>query len=128
MLCGILTHLLFSLHPRGLHLSTRFLPSLVGDLLFLSFLAPLHTRPPSPPRSEVCLFSPMQISEKVLLRMLRHPDVIQEIKFNDSDKRSPQHYVYQRGKPVDYFILILQVTHSPHFFGVCVCLLEQLIS
>ncbi|XP_062340052.1 metal transporter CNNM4 isoform X1 [Osmerus eperlanus] len=58
--------------------------------------------------TEVCLFSPMQISEKVLLRILRHPDVIQEIKFNDSDKRSPQHYVYQRGKPVDYFILILQ--------------------
>uniref|UniRef100_A0A3Q1H8R9 Metal transporter n=1 Tax=Acanthochromis polyacanthus TaxID=80966 RepID=A0A3Q1H8R9_9TELE len=58
--------------------------------------------------TEVSLFSPSQISEKVLLRILRHPDVIQEIKFNDSDKRSPHHYVYQRGKPVDYFILILQ--------------------
>ncbi|XP_074494922.1 metal transporter CNNM4 isoform X3 [Sebastes fasciatus] len=58
--------------------------------------------------AEVSLFSPSQISDKVLLRILRHPDVIQEIKFNDSDKRSPHHYVYQRGKPVDYFVLILQ--------------------
>ncbi|XP_019909177.1 metal transporter CNNM4 isoform X5 [Esox lucius] len=58
--------------------------------------------------TEVSLFSPCQITEKVLLRILRHPDVIQEIKFNDSDKRSSQHYIYQRGKPVDYFILILQ--------------------
>ncbi|XP_075960446.1 metal transporter CNNM4-like isoform X2 [Anarhichas minor] len=58
--------------------------------------------------TEVSLFSPSQISDKVLLRILRHPDVIQEIKFNDGDKRSPHHYVYQRGKPVDYFVLILQ--------------------
>ncbi|XP_034398408.1 metal transporter CNNM4 isoform X2 [Cyclopterus lumpus] len=58
--------------------------------------------------TEVSSFSPSQISDKVLLRILRHPDVIQEIKFNDGDKRSPLHYVYQRGKPVDYFVLILQ--------------------
>ncbi|KAM3868210.1 metal transporter CNNM4-like [Diretmus argenteus] len=58
--------------------------------------------------TEVGLFSPSQISDKVLLRILRHPDVIQEIKFHESDKRSPQHYVYQRGKAVDYFVLILQ--------------------
>ncbi|XP_028269382.1 metal transporter CNNM4-like isoform X2 [Parambassis ranga] len=58
--------------------------------------------------TEVSLFSPSQISDKVLLRILRHPDVIQEIKFNESDKRSPHHYIYQRAKPVDYFILILQ--------------------
>ncbi|KAM6945206.1 metal transporter CNNM4 [Lycodopsis pacificus] len=58
--------------------------------------------------TEVSLFSPSQISDKVLLRILRHPDVIQEIKFNEGDKRSPHHYVYQRGKPVDYFALILQ--------------------
>ncbi|XP_070820478.1 metal transporter CNNM4 [Chaetodon trifascialis] len=58
--------------------------------------------------TEVSLFSPSQISDKVLLRILRHPDVIQEIKFNESDKRSAHHYVYQRGKPVDYFVLILQ--------------------
>ncbi|KAM3600509.1 uncharacterized protein V6R79_024371 [Siganus canaliculatus] len=59
--------------------------------------------------TEVSLFSPFQITEKVLLRILRHPDVIQELKFNDNDKRSPQHFLYQRGKPVDHFILILQV-------------------
>ncbi|XP_070706309.1 metal transporter CNNM4 [Pempheris klunzingeri] len=58
--------------------------------------------------TEVTLFSPFQITEKVLLRVLRHPDVIQELKFNESDKRSPQHFLYQRGKPVDHFILILQ--------------------
>ncbi|KAK3514443.1 hypothetical protein QTP70_018255 [Hemibagrus guttatus] len=58
--------------------------------------------------TEVNLFSQSQISEKVLLRILRHPDVIQEIKFNENDKRSPHHYLYQRGKAVDYFILILQ--------------------
>ncbi|XP_047186509.1 metal transporter CNNM4 isoform X2 [Scophthalmus maximus] len=58
--------------------------------------------------TEVSLFSPFQITEKVLLRILRHPDVIQELKFNENDKRSPQHFLYQRGKPVDYFILILQ--------------------
>ncbi|XP_064828621.1 metal transporter CNNM4-like isoform X1 [Oncorhynchus masou masou] len=58
--------------------------------------------------TEVSLFSPCQVTEKVLLRILRHPDVIQEIKFNDGDKRSALHYIYQRGKPVDYFILVLQ--------------------
>ncbi|RVE66227.1 hypothetical protein OJAV_G00123970 [Oryzias javanicus] len=58
--------------------------------------------------TEVNLFSPFQISEKVLLRILRHPEVIQELKFNENDKRSPLHFLYQRGKPVDYFVLILQ--------------------
>ncbi|MFT7817723.1 metal transporter CNNM4-like isoform X1 [Arapaima gigas] len=58
--------------------------------------------------TEVNLFSPMQISEKVLHRILKHPSVIQEIKFNESNKHAPQHYVYQRGKAVDYFVLILQ--------------------
>ncbi|XP_066506904.1 metal transporter CNNM4 isoform X2 [Hoplias malabaricus] len=58
--------------------------------------------------TEVSLFSPLQISDKVLLRILKHPDVIQEIKFNENDKRAQQHYLYQRGKPVDFFILILQ--------------------
>ncbi|XP_013870547.1 metal transporter CNNM4 isoform X2 [Austrofundulus limnaeus] len=58
--------------------------------------------------TEVTLFSPFQITEKVLLRILRHPDVIQELKFNENDKRSLQHFLYQKGKPVDYFVLILQ--------------------
>lgn len=65
------------------------------------------------------LFSPSQISDKVLLRILRHPDVIQEIKFNENDKRSTHHYIYQRGKPADYFILILQVlSDSGSYMGV----------
>lgn len=64
------------------------------------------------------MFSPDQISEKVLLRILKHPDVIQEIKFNENDKRSLQHYIYQRGKAVDYFILILQVTQPGAFCSV----------
>ncbi|KAF3701634.1 Metal transporter CNNM4 Ancient conserved domain-containing protein 4 Cyclin-M4 [Channa argus] len=58
--------------------------------------------------TEVSLFSPFQITEKVLLRILKHPDVIQELKFNENDKRSLQHFLYQRGKPVDHFVLILQ--------------------
>lgn len=58
--------------------------------------------------TEVSVFNPLQISDKVLLRILKHPDVIQEVKFIESDKHSQQHYLYQRGKPVDCFILILQ--------------------
>ncbi|XP_072310372.1 metal transporter CNNM4 isoform X2 [Eucyclogobius newberryi] len=58
--------------------------------------------------TEVSLFGPFQVTEKVLLRILRHPDVIEELKYNESDKRSSKHYLYQKGKPVDYFILILQ--------------------
>uniref|UniRef100_A0A8C2HVE1 Metal transporter n=1 Tax=Cyprinus carpio TaxID=7962 RepID=A0A8C2HVE1_CYPCA len=58
--------------------------------------------------SEVNLFSPSQISEKVLLRILKHPDVIQEIKFNENNKKSAHHYLYLRGRAVDFFILILQ--------------------
>ncbi|XP_034079976.1 metal transporter CNNM4 isoform X1 [Gymnodraco acuticeps] len=58
--------------------------------------------------TEVSLFSPFQIKDKVLLRILSHPDVILELKFNENDKRSTQHFLYQRGKPVDFFILILQ--------------------
>jgi len=76
-------------------------------VFILSLALSLSRFPPTPP--EVSSFSPSQISDKVLLRILRHPDVIQEIKFIDGDKRSPLHYVYQRGKPVDYFVLILQV-------------------
>lgn len=62
--------------------------------------------------SEVSLFSPLQISDKILLRILKHPDVIQDLRFNENDKRSQQHYLYQRGKPVDFFILILQVSYE----------------
>ncbi|XP_028653480.2 metal transporter CNNM4-like isoform X2 [Erpetoichthys calabaricus] len=58
--------------------------------------------------TEVSLFSQTQISEKILLRLLKHPDVIQELKFNEDNKKSQEHYLYQRNRPVDFFILILQ--------------------
>ncbi|XP_061553777.1 metal transporter CNNM4-like isoform X2 [Phycodurus eques] len=58
--------------------------------------------------TEVSLFGTFHVTEKVLLRILRHPDVVQELKFDDDDKRAAQHFLYQRGKPVDYFVLILQ--------------------
>uniref|UniRef100_A0A087YLR1 Metal transporter n=1 Tax=Poecilia formosa TaxID=48698 RepID=A0A087YLR1_POEFO len=50
--------------------------------------------------TEVNLFSPFQITERVLLRILRHPEVIQELKFNENDKRSPLYFLYQKGKPI----------------------------
>uniref|UniRef100_A0A8C3IHV2 Metal transporter n=1 Tax=Chrysemys picta bellii TaxID=8478 RepID=A0A8C3IHV2_CHRPI len=59
--------------------------------------------------TEVTLFMPTLISEKILLRLLRHPDVIHELKFDEENKKSPRHFLYHRNKPADYFILILQV-------------------
>ncbi|KAF5911351.1 hypothetical protein HPG69_019720 [Diceros bicornis minor] len=53
-------------------------------------------------------FSPSQMSEKILLRLLKHPNVIQELKHDEKNKKAPEHYLYQRNKPVDYFVLILQ--------------------
>ncbi|XP_038641268.1 metal transporter CNNM2-like isoform X2 [Scyliorhinus canicula] len=58
--------------------------------------------------TEVTLFSAGYISEKILLRLLKHPDVINEIKFDESNKMAADHYLYVRGKTVDYFVLILQ--------------------
>ncbi|TFJ98833.1 magnesium-dependent phosphatase 1 [Platysternon megacephalum] len=57
---------------------------------------------------EVDLFSPARISEKVLLHLLKHPSVNQEVKFNESDRLAPEHYLYQRNQPVNYFVLVLQ--------------------
>lgn len=59
--------------------------------------------------SEVEPFAPIQMSEKILLRLLKHPNVIQDLKYDDKNKRAPEHYLFHRNKPVDYFILILQV-------------------
>ncbi|XP_072725920.1 metal transporter CNNM2 isoform X3 [Ciconia boyciana] len=53
-------------------------------------------------------FGPSQMSEKILLRLLKHPNVIQELKYDEKNKKAPEHYLYQRNKPVDYFVLILQ--------------------
>ncbi|KAG8523612.1 Metal transporter CNNM2 [Galemys pyrenaicus] len=61
-----------------------------------------------PTRWEVEAFSPSQMSEKILLRLLKHPNVIQELKYDEKNKKAPEYYLYQRNKPVDYFVLILQ--------------------
>ncbi|XP_052616607.1 metal transporter CNNM2 isoform X2 [Peromyscus californicus insignis] len=58
--------------------------------------------------TEVEAFSPSQMSEKILLRLLKHPNVIQELKYDEKNKKAPECYLYQRNKPVDYFVLILQ--------------------
>ncbi|KAF7710412.1 metal transporter CNNM2a [Silurus meridionalis] len=58
--------------------------------------------------TEVEPFGPAQMSEKILLRLLKHPNVIQELKYDDKNKKMLEHFLFQRNKPVDYFILILQ--------------------
>ncbi|KAL8174022.1 UNVERIFIED_CONTAM: Metal transporter cnnm4 [Gekko kuhli] len=58
--------------------------------------------------TEVNQFTPTFISEKILLRLLKHRDVIQELKFDEENKKAPQHFLFTRNKPADYFILILQ--------------------
>lgn len=59
--------------------------------------------------SEVTLFTPNFMSEKILLRLLKYSDVIQELKFDEENKKSPRHFLYCKNKAADYFILILQV-------------------
>lgn len=59
------------------------------------------------------LFTPNFISEKILLRLLKYSDVIQELKFDEQNKKSPQHFLYCKHKAADYFILILQVPGGP---------------
>jgi len=58
---------------------------------------------------EVEPFRQCHLSEKILLRLIKHPNIVQELKFNPKNKHAPQHYLFQRNKPVDYFVLILQV-------------------
>ncbi|KAK2896780.1 hypothetical protein Q8A67_011268 [Cirrhinus molitorella] len=58
--------------------------------------------------TEVESFSTAQMTEKILLRLLKHPNVIQELKYDDKNKKVSEHYLFHRNKPVDYFILILQ--------------------
>lgn len=68
----------------------------------------MDTVPFSHRGAEVDVFSPLRISEKVLLHLLKHPSVNQEVKFDESNRLAAHHYLYQRSQPVDYFILILQ--------------------
>lgn len=69
---------------------------------------------PIPPASrsplEVEPFKSLYLSEKILLRLLKHPNVIQELKCDEKNKKAPEHYLYQRNRPVDYFVLLLQVS------------------
>ncbi|XP_015998445.1 metal transporter CNNM4 isoform X2 [Rousettus aegyptiacus] len=58
--------------------------------------------------TEVPQFSPSLVSEKILLRLLKYPDVIQELRFDEHNKHCARHFLYSRNKPADYFILILQ--------------------
>ncbi|XP_028827497.1 metal transporter CNNM1-like [Denticeps clupeoides] len=58
--------------------------------------------------TEVEPFKPSHLSEKILLRLIKHPCVVQEFKFDEKNKQAPQHFLFQRNKPVDYFVLILQ--------------------
>ncbi|OCT89971.1 metal transporter CNNM4 isoform X2 [Xenopus laevis] len=58
--------------------------------------------------TEVFLFAPALISEKTLLRLLKYPDVVQELHFNEDDKKATENFLYQRSKTADYFILVLQ--------------------
>ncbi|XP_062832443.1 metal transporter CNNM1 isoform X2 [Anolis carolinensis] len=58
--------------------------------------------------TEVEPFKMPYLSDKILLRLLKHPNVIQEMKFDHKNKRAPEHYLYQRNRPVDYFVLLLQ--------------------
>ncbi|XP_043111914.1 metal transporter CNNM2a isoform X2 [Puntigrus tetrazona] len=81
--------------PTDNELSVKISPQLL--LAALRFLA-----------TEVESFSTTQMSEKILLRLLKHPNVIQELKYDDKNKKMSEHYLFHRNKPVDYFILLLQ--------------------
>ncbi|KAF5910144.1 metal transporter CNNM2 [Clarias magur] len=81
--------------PTDNELGVKISPQLL--LAALRFLA-----------TEVEPFGPAQMTEKILLRLLKHPNVIQELKYDDKNKKISEHYLFQRNKPVDYFILILQ--------------------
>ncbi|CAF4939994.1 unnamed protein product [Pieris macdunnoughi] len=52
-------------------------------------------------------FRPDTVSETVLRRLLKQ-DVIQHIKVKGKTKKDSSTYVFQQGKPVDYFVLILE--------------------
>ena len=41
--------------------------------------------------------------------LLKHWDVIRELRFEEEHKDSPHHYLYEKNKQADYFTLILKV-------------------
>ncbi|XP_019718009.1 metal transporter CNNM1-like [Hippocampus comes] len=69
--------------------------------------------------TEVDPFKPLYISEKILLRLIKHPSVVQDLKFDDRNKHAPTHFLFQRNKPADYFILVLQGRVEVEFGKEC---------
>ncbi|XP_045506050.1 unextended protein-like isoform X1 [Colias croceus] len=57
--------------------------------------------------TSVDAFKPDVVSETVLRRLLKQ-DVIHHIKVKGKTKKDVNTYVFQQGKPVDYFVLILE--------------------
>lgn len=52
-------------------------------------------------------FSKTVISETILRRLLKQ-DIVYHIKKNKDWRNDPACVIYQRGKPADYFVLILE--------------------
>lgn len=52
-------------------------------------------------------FKSDQVSETILRRLLNQ-DIVRHIKCKGKDKHDESMYIYQTGKPVDYFVLILE--------------------
>ncbi|XP_023496938.2 metal transporter CNNM1 isoform X4 [Equus przewalskii] len=75
--------------------------------------------------TEVEPFKSLYLSEKILLRLLKHPNVIQELKFDEKNKKSPEHYLYQRNRPVDYFVLLLQITRQQYQNALTACHMDS---
>ncbi|XP_061534933.1 metal transporter CNNM1-like isoform X2 [Phycodurus eques] len=69
--------------------------------------------------TEVDPFKPAYISEKILLRLIKHPSVVQDLKFDDRNKYAPKHFLFQRNKSADYFILVLQGRVEVEFGKEC---------
>lgn len=57
---------------------------------------------------EVEVFSLFQMLEKIFLRLLKYFNVIQELKYDEKNKKVFEYYFYQCNKLVDYFVFILQ--------------------
>ncbi|XP_067565848.1 metal transporter CNNM1 isoform X7 [Pseudorca crassidens] len=75
--------------------------------------------------TEVEPFKSLYLSEKILLRLLKHPNVIQELKCDEKNKKAPEHYLYQRNRPVDYFVLLLQITRQQYQNALTACRMDS---
>ncbi|XP_060142445.1 metal transporter CNNM1 isoform X6 [Globicephala melas] len=75
--------------------------------------------------TEVEPFKSLYLSEKILLRLLKHPNVIQELKCDEKNKKAPEHYLYQRNRPVDYFVLLLQITRQQYQNALTACHMDS---